>query len=351
MIHMNNDYGKGTLPEILGKIGIENLLGHPGYGLDDITNNAEEGILRVCSISDGAVYFLAGGTQTNIVALDWLTRPGEGVLCTRDAHINVHEAGAIEMCGHKVIAIDNGSDLISAKDIIDYMEHFYTDATWPHMVIPGAVYISQPTELGSLYSLKELENLRSVCTKYELKLYVDGARMAYALGAPECDVSLADIARLSDGFYIGGTKCGTLFGEALVIPAMKSEYEKKRLFNHVKRHGALMAKGWLVALQFDEILKENRYQSQGARAVEMATYLREELFKLGISVWRKSPTNQQFFIVPEQILKKIDGKISYDVWGARGEQESIIRLVTDWSTTPADIQECLKCITSPASST
>lgn len=344
MTHLNNDYGKGTTPEILHRVKNENMQGWPGYGFDEITRSATARILRECALEDGAVHFLAGGTQTNLVGLDWLARPGEGVLCTRDAHINVHEAGAIEMCGHKVIAIDNGSDRLSASDIADYMERFYADATWPHMAIPGVVYISQPTELGSLYTLDDLEQIRAVCSRYDLRLYVDGARMAYALGAPQCDISLADLARLTDAFYIGGTKCGALFGEALVIPGVKTEPDKMRLFNHVKRHGALLAKGWLTALQFEELFKDNRYQEQGARAVELAISMRSELARLGIRPWRESPTNQQFFVIPETILRKFDGTISYDIWGARGEQESIVRLVTDWSTSPTDIQNLIKII-------
>lgn len=337
MLQLGNDYGKGAAPEILSRIVRENNQGHSGYGVEDITRQASERVLYACGLDEGLVCFLGGGTQTNIVAIDWLARPGEGVICTREAHINVHEAGAIEACGHKVMPIDNGSDRLSADDIAGCMEEFFADATWPHMVIPGVVYISMPTELGSLYSLSELQQIRSVCDRFNLRLYADGARLAYALGAPSCDVSLADLARLTDAFYIGGTKCGALFGEALVLPKIKSDMEKQRMFNHVKRHGALLAKGWLTALQFDELMRNDYYLTLGRHAVEMAECLRDELTSHGIKTWRESPTNQQFFVVPEHILQKMEKHIIFDIWGVRGVKESIIRLVTDWSTTRDDI--------------
>lgn len=344
MLYLGNDYGKGAVPEILSRVAVENNVGHTGYGLDDITTRATRRVLDACNLPDGTVHFLSGGTQTNIVAIDWLARGGEGVLCTKEAHINVHEAGAIENCGHKVIPIENGSDKLTAQDITEFMELFLADATWPHMAIPGVVYISHPTELGSLYKLEELQRLSAVCKKYGLRLYADGARLAYALGAPECDVTLADLARLTDAFYIGGTKCGALFGEALVLPSLTSDWDRNRMFNHVKRHGALMAKGWLVALQFDEMLKDDIYRRRGSHAVKMAMRLRDELANCNIRTWRESPTNQQFFVVPEPILRKMDGNVSYDIWGVRGESESVIRLVTDWSTTEEDLTRLLQII-------
>lgn len=344
MIQLGNDYGKGAHERIIRRIIEENMVSHSGYGMDALTHGVRERVLDTCGLTEGDVHFLTGGTQTNAVAIDWLTRPGEGVLSTSEAHINVHEAGAIEKSGHKVMPIGGGRDKLTASDVEDFMNGFYSDSTWPHMVIPGAVYISQPTELGSLYGKRELENLRIVCDKYRLRLYVDGARLAYALGAEGNDVTLADLARIADAFYIGGTKCGTLFGEALVLPGVRSEREKCLLFNHVKRHGALHAKGWLVAVQFDEILKDGLYASLGKQAVSLAMQLRNGLSEKGIKAWRLSATNQQFFSVPQPILDNIDGKVGYDVWGCRGERESVIRLVTDWSTTESEIKEVLKLI-------
>lgn len=341
MIQLGNDYGKGAHERIIRRIIAENMVSHSGYGMDSLTAGARDCVLEACGLREGDVHFLTGGTQTNAVAIDWLSRPSEGVLSTSDAHINVHEAGAIECCGHKVIPIQNGSDKLTAADVEEFMNKFYSDATWPHMVIPGVVYISQPTELGSLYGKEELEKLRIVCDKYGLKLYIDGARLAYALGADGNDVTLIDLAHIADAFYIGGTKCGTLFGEALVLPGVKSEREKCRLFNHVKRHGALHAKGWLVAAQFDEMLKDGLYASLGKHAVSLALQLRKGLSGKGIKAWKESPTNQQFFVVPQETLNHIKGKVGYDVWGTPEETKSVIRLVTDWSTTEGDIAAVL----------
>lgn len=344
MIYLGTDYSYGAVPEILEYLRAVGFTGFTGYGEDPLTHQTRLLLLDCCGLNDGEVFFLCGGTQTNIVALDRLLRPGEGVLCTESAHINVHEAGAIEYTGHKVLPLPSENGKIKPESIEEYMNTFLNDQTWPHMVVPGAIYISQPTETGTLYTLQELRNLREICSRYSLKLYVDGARMSYALGSPCNEVDLPALARLADAFYIGGTKCGALFGEALVFPGSMPDIERKRLFGLIKRHGALIAKGWTAAAQFKALFKNGLYYEIGRRAVNLAFSLKESLNGLGLrSAWT-SPTNQQFFIFPSHLLERLAEDISYDLWGAPGESESIIRLVTDWHTTEDIINRSIEII-------
>ena len=346
MIRLGNDYGCGALPQVMDSLLALNMKGLAGYGLDEVTEKARATILELAQLSAGNVFFLTGGTQTNIVALDWLLRPGEGVLCSAEAHINVHEAGAIEACAHKVISIDGSGGKISADSVRKYAERFYADPTWPHIVAPGAVYITQPTETGALYSLAEIRDFRDVCDEFDMRLYVDGARLIYALGSPENDVSLPDLGLLTDAFYIGGTKCGTLFGEALVIPGRRSSREEQRIFSLIKRHGALLAKGWSAAVQFESLLADSLYLSVGRSAVERALRLRHLLERGGVKAAWLSPTNQQFFCVPTAILDNLARQLAFDLWGAPGDEWSVIRLVTDWNTSDDDIEEAAGIILS-----
>lgn len=342
MIRLCNDYSNGAHPEVLRKIIELNMAGEAGYGEDSITLRARELIIDKCGLKDAAVHFVAGGTQANKVALDRILRPCEGVLCAEDAHINVHEAGAIEKDGHKVIVIESRDGKISGPTVAEYMQGLMADPTWPHRVVPGAVYITQPTERGTIYSSAELESMRDVCDSFGLKLYVDGARLAYALGSPANEVTLSDLARLSDAFYIGGTKCGALFGEALVFPGDMDSSERIRLFSHIKRHGALSAKGWLIASQFLTLMTDNLYERIGAESVSKALMLKAGLADNGIRPAWDSATNQQFFIVPNEVLASLSpGSLIFDYWGAPGKDESIIRLVTDWSTPYGAIQRAV----------
>lgn len=344
MIRLGNDYSHGAHPDIMQRLLEENMKGYPGYGYDSLTSRAIDRIQKICDNRNLSIHFLTGGTQTNLVAIDYLLRNGEGVLCSPSAHINVHEAGAIELTGHKVITIPEKDGKISAGDVRRYMQNLYKDETWPHIVQPGMVYISQPTEYGSLYSLEELEELRSVCDEFHLSLYADGARLIYALASPENEVSLNDLSRLCDAFYIGGTKCGTLFGEALVICKELNDREEKRLFGLIKRHGALLAKGWSVALQFDELFSNDLFQRLGHNAISLAYSLREGLGNMGVNTCVLSCTNQQFFLLPDSILDSLSEEIAFDIIGPRGEELSVVRLVTDWSTKPEDIPECVRII-------
>ncbi|MDE6770413.1 MAG: low specificity L-threonine aldolase [Muribaculaceae bacterium] len=344
MIYLGNDYSYGALTQVLNHLVEINNLGETGYGEDPITERTRQLLLDKCGLEDGEVFFLTGGTQTNIVALDWFLRAGEGVLCAEGAHINVHEAGAIEATGHKVIPLTTEAGKLTAKAIERYMTAFFSDPTWQHMVVPGCVYLSQPTEIGTLYTLKELQDIREICDRFSLRLYVDGARLIYALGSEENDVTLQDLADFTDGFYIGGTKCGTLFGEALILPGLLPELEKKRLFGLIKRHGALLAKGWLAAAQFEVLFKEDLYLEVGSEAVKKALRLRDSLHAIGIKSPWQSPTNQQFFIIPTPLLEPLSKELTFDLWGTPGPEESTIRLVTDWHTTSSDLTTAITLI-------
>ncbi|MCR5236770.1 MAG: aminotransferase class V-fold PLP-dependent enzyme, partial [Lachnospiraceae bacterium] len=256
---------EGAHPAILKKLVETNLERTAGYGYDDFSESARNKIREACAAPDADVYFLVGGTQTNAVMIDALLRPYQGVIAAKSGHISVHEAGAIEFGGHKVLEIDQRDGKIAVEDIERIIREYRQDENRDHMVMPGMVYISQPTEYGTLYSLTELKEISRVCRENHIPLYVDGARLAYALACPENDVTLKDLAMLCDAFYIGGTKCGALFGEAVVIP--EHDYIP-HLFTIIKQHGALLAKGRIAGLQFDTLFTGGLYDNIGKTAIE-----------------------------------------------------------------------------------
>lgn len=342
MIRFENDYSSGAAPEILEALAMTNTEGNTGYGLDHHTAKASELILRECGLEAGNVFFLTGGTQTNAVALDWLCRPGEGVVCTEEAHINVHECGAIENCGIKVIALPSDSGKLRADDVDKYMDSFYSDPTWTHRVRPSAVYISQPTELGTLYSKEEMTSLRRVCDKYNMALYLDGARLSYALASGQNDLTLPDVASLCDFFYFGGTKTGTLFGEALVATGT---IDTDRFFSHIKRHGALLAKGWLTGVQFERLLTDSLYLKLARHALEVAQLLKKELLALGYREAAPSATNQLFFEMDDASIAALEGKVAADVQNRLSRHSHLVRFVTDWTNTPEDVASIAEILT------
>lgn len=340
MLHFDCDYMAGAHPEVLRRLTETNLEQTSGYGFDPYTQHAERLILDACGIAPdadgtphGRVFFLVGGTQTNATVIDGLLTRHEGVLAAETGHVNVHEAGAIEAGGHKVLVLPQHDGKVSAEDVNRYISDFYRDDTYPHMVAPGMLYISFPTELGTLYTLDELKALHTVCQRYRIPLYIDGARLGYGLAASP-DVTLADIARLSDVFYIGGTKVGTLFGEAVVVkePAILPHF-----FSLVKQHGALLAKGRLTGIQFETMFTDDLYMRVSRHAVAMAMHLKEAFLAKGYRLYIDSPTNQQFFVLPNADMDRVMQHVSFEVWGTRGEHETPVRLVTDWSTREEDI--------------
>ena len=341
MIYFNSDYTAGAHPKVLERLVETNLEHTVGYGNDQYTARAKELIRREIGCEDAEVMFLVGGTQTNATAIDGILARHEGVLAAESGHIAVHESGAIEASGHKVLTLPHYDGKIRAEDVQRFIEEFYADETYPHMVAPGMLYISQPTEYGTVYTLAELEALSAACHKHNIPLYIDGARMGYALAAEGTDFTLRDIARLADVFYIGGTKLGTLFGEALVVT---NRALLKNLFPLVKQHGALLAKGRLSGLQFEAMFRDGLYYEIGRHAVALALRIREAFRAKGYEVVIESPTNQQFFRLPNEVIDSLREEVSFDYWGARGETHSIVRFVTSWSTTTEDVDRLIELL-------
>lgn len=340
MIHFDCDYMAGAHPEVLQAIVRNNNVQTAGYGSDDFCERAKSLIRQACGTPDAQVWFMVGGTQTNSTVIDGLLHGTDGVICTETAHINVHEAGAIELYGHKVITLPSHEGLLSAADLKAYLKDFYADDTNTHMVAPGAVYISFSSELGTLYSLKQLEEIHELCTEYSLPLYVDGARLGHGLAA-STDVTLRDIARLSDVFYIGGTKMGTLFGEAVVCtnPSLLL-----RFFTLMKAHGAVLAKGRLLGMQYEALFTDDLYLRIGRHTVELAQKLRKVLEAKGFRPFIDSPTNQQFFVLPNEVIDRLMTAATFEYWGVRGVTESKVRFVTSWETTEEDIETLTKLL-------
>lgn len=334
MIYFDSDYMVGAHPEVLAQLVATNDLHTVGYGRDQFTAEARRLILDACGIKDGEVFLLEGGTQANAVVIDRLLDHNDGVIATDTAHINVHEAGAIESNGHKILTLPNHEGKLRAEDIRKYIRDFYNDDTHHYMVRPAMVYISYPTELGTIYSRDELTSIREVCTEFDMPLYIDGARLAYGLAAEGRELSLKEIASFCDVFYIGGTKCGALFGEAVVT---KRPELLPRFVSVIKLHGATLAKGRLLGVQFKTLFTDGLYEKIGHHAVRMAMKLKAGFVKNGYKLFIDSPTNQQFFILPNNKIDALKQHASFELWGPRGESETPVRFVTDWATTEADI--------------
>lgn len=342
MIYFTSDYTAGTHPEILERLQATNLLHTAGYGSDPYTRNAATLIRQECGLDeDVAVHFLVGGTQTNATVIDGLLARHEGVIAAESGHIAVHESGAIEASGHKVLTLPHHDGKLRAEEVEHYIDEFYRDETYEHMVAPGMVYISFPTEFGTIYSLEELESLSKVCHSHSIPLYIDGARLAYGLAAEGCDVTIKDIARLADVFYIGGTKAGTLFGEAVVVP---NRSLLPHFFPLIKQHGALLAKGRLLGVQFEALFTNDLFGRIGRHAVELATRLRSAMVSRGYRIAVESPTNQQFFILPNEVVDRLSKEVSMEYWGPRGESESTVRFVTSWATTAQDVEQLIELL-------
>ena len=330
-----SDYNNGCLPEILRRLSETNDEKASGYGFDPYTEMAKERIRKACDMTEAEVHFLVGGTQTNATAIDSLLQGCEGVLSVDTGHINVHESGAVEAFGHKVLVLPGiAGGKMAASQIDDYMRKFLADETYPHMVQPGMVYITLPTELGALYSRKELADIYAVCQQYGLRLYVDGARLGYGLMAEGNDIDLPFLAHHCDAFYIGGTKVGALLGEALVYTNTRAP---KYIFTIIKRHGALLAKGRVLGLQFDTLFADDLYFRVSRHAIDMAQALRRVFAKHGLSLGIDSPTNQQFVILSKEQKQRLAEEIAFEIWEPLPDDRLLCRFVTCWATTEADI--------------
>ena len=336
MISFESDYNNGMLPEILEALGRANEEKTSGYGFDPYTKAAKEKIRKAVDDENADVFFLVGGTQTNATVIDSLLLGCEGVICVETGHIEVHESGAVEAFGHKVITLPSDNSKLAAGTLSAYMDAFHDDETHPHMVQPGMVYISMPTEFGMVYSKAELEKLYATCRKYNLRLFIDGARLGYGLMSEACDYDLPFLARHCDVFYIGGTKVGAMFGEAVVFSGMKAP---KYFFTTVKRHGALLAKGRMLGIQFDTLFTDNLYFKASRHAINMAIRLRDIFARHGIALAYDSPTNQQFVILTSALYEALSKNVAFEIWGRKSENEIICRFVTSWATKEEELGE------------
>ena len=340
MLFFENDYGEGAHPAVLAHLAETNMEHLSGYGVDPYCASAKEKILNACGCPGGNVFFLVGGTQTNAVVIGSLLRRHEGVVAANSGHVSVHEAGAIEYTGHKVLEIGQENGKINAGELRAYMERFYGDGNHEHMVFPGMVYISHPTEYGTLYTKAELEAISGVCRSWKIPLYVDGARLGYGLASRETDVTLEDMARYADVFYIGGTKVGALCGEAVVFPHGAPVY----FMTMVKQQGALLAKGRLLGVQFDALFTDNLYLQISKNAIQTADRLKQALKEKNYQLLLDSPTNQIFVILEDEKLEELKKHVRYSFWEKSDDTHTVIRLATSWATTMEDVEKLIEIL-------
>ena len=336
MFSFESDYTEGAHPKVLSALIDTNLETVVSYGGDKYSASAAEKIKAACASPDSDVYFLTGGTQTNQIVISSLLKRYEGVIAATTGHVNVHEAGAIEFSGHKVLTLPSHDGKISAAELEEYVDSFYKDPSFDHMVFPGMVYISHPTELGTLYTKAELEAISKVCREKEIYLYLDGARLGYGLMSDETDVTFADVARLTDVFYIGGTKVGALCGEAVVF---KKGVMPKRFSTMVKQNGAMLAKSRLLGVQFDALFTDGLYFEVGRHGIDMANRLKKIFASHGIEFSCQSPTNQQFVYLDDETFGKLDGKVKFELWERCSDGRVSYRFVTSWATTDEALDE------------
>lgn len=334
MLSFVNDYSEGCHPRILARLAETNLLPQSGYGEDAYCQRAKERIRALCETPAAEVCFLSGGTQTNRIALSALLRPWEGVLAAETGHIVVHEAGAIEAGGHKVLTLPAHAGKLDPAELAQALETFHADANRAHMVQPGLLYLSFPTELGTLYTKAELQALRAICDRYHIPMYLDGARLGCGLVSPDCDLTLPELAALCDAFYLGGTKQGAMLGEALVFP----QGAPPHFVTLVKQHGGLLAKGRLLGLQFDALLEDGLYFDLARNALERAGELRAVFREKGYRFYLESPTNQQFLLLDRETQAKLDGKVAFSFWERYDAGRDVVRFCTSWATTPEQIE-------------
>ena len=335
MISFESDYTTGAHPEILRKLTETNMEMMSGYGSDRYCISAREKIRAACGSQEADVQFLTGGTQTNALVISMMLKDYEGVIAAQTGHIKVHEAGAIENTGHKVMTLPQHNGRIDPEDLETYVRDYYQDETYEHMVFPGMVYISHPTEDGTLYTLQELEQLSEICRTYQIPLYLDGARLGYGLMSNDTDVTLKDVARCCDVFYIGGTKVGALCGEAVVF----TKQAPKHFMTQVKQRGALLAKGRLLGIQFDTLFTDDLYFNISRHAIRMAELLKEGFSERGYRFFLDSPTNQQFLILKKAEYERLKEQVGFSFWEQLDDDHVIVRFATSWATKETDLQK------------
>lgn len=336
MISFTCDYSEGAHPRILERLAETNLEQLPGYGTDHYTQSAKEKIRAACQAPQAQVFFLTGGTQTNSTVIAAMLQDYEGVVSAETGHIGVHEAGAVEYTGHKVLTLPGHQGKMRPAELQSYLEAATTDPNREHMVFPGMVYLSFPTEYGTLYSKAELEEIHGIAARYGLPLFIDGARLGYGLMSPACDLTLPELARLCEVFYIGGTKVGAFCGEAVVFPCGNAP---KHFYTLTKQHGAMMAKGRLTGIQFDTLFTDDLYFRISRHAIDRAMELKKLLIDKGCRLYIDSPTNQQFIVMENKALEEFGKHVAYDPWDRIDAGHTAIRLATSWATPAAAIEE------------
>ena len=334
MLSFECDYNNGAHPKVLENLVKNNDVRTTPYGFDEFSERAKSRIREACGMPDAQIFFLTGGTQTNATTIDSMLYQYEGVICVDSGHINVHEAGAVEFTEHKIITLPEQQGKMSAKTLDKYLDDFMHDGNNAHAVYPGLVYITFPTELGTLYTAQELTDIYAVCQHYDIPLYIDGARLGYGLMADGCDITLPFLARHCDVFYIGGTKIGALCGEAVVFTNRQAH---KHFFSIQKQHGAVIAKGALIGLQFDALFTDKLYFKLSRHAIEKAMLMKQMFKRKGYEFFLDSPTNQQFVVLPNDVVERLQQQVEFTHWGKADIHHTICRFVTSWATTDEEL--------------
>ena len=336
MISFECDYNNGAHPKVMENLMRWNDTRTTPYGFDEFSERAKQRICEACGLPDAQVFFLTGGTQTNATTIDSMLYQYEGVICVGSGHINVHEAGAVEFTEHKIITLpQQGDGKMDVRVLDKYLDDFMHDGNNAQAVYPGLVYITFPTELGALYSARELDDIYQVCQRYDIPLYVDGARLGYGLTADGSDITLPYLARHCDVFYIGGTKIGAWCGEAVVFTNRPAH---KHFFSIQKQHGAVIAKGALIGLQFEALFTDNLYMKLARHANDMAMRMKQIFKEKGYEFYIDSPTNQQFIILPDAQVERLAKHVEFTHWGQAPGHRTICRFVTSWATTPHELE-------------
>lgn len=341
MLSFESDYTIGAHENILNRMQEMNLIQQKGYGSDAICESAKEKIRRACECPQAQIHFLTGGTQANATVIASVLDRYEGVVAAETGHVAVHEAGAIEYTGHKVLELPGHDGKIKAAELREFLCNYWQDANHEHMVFPGMVYISHPTEYGTLYSRQELKDISEICREYEIPLYLDGARLGYGLMSRQTDVTLPVIAKYCDVFYIGGTKVGALFGEAVVFTKNNMP---RHFLTMVKQQGGLLAKGWLLGLQFDTLFTDGLYMRISQNAIDMAELLKKAFRERGYRFYLESPTNQQFIILENKEMERLLEKVAFSFWEKYDVEHTVVRFATSWATSREDIDELHKLL-------
>ena len=335
MISFASDYTTGMHPKILERYAETNLEPLPGYGMDFYSSRAADKIRAYIEKPEAEVFFLTGGTQTNETVISTMLEPWQGVIAAQTGHIQVHEAGAVEYTGHKVLCLPSHTGLLDPDEVEAYIKTFYQDESHDHMVFPGMIYISYPSEMGTLYSKEALTRLYDLCKRYEMKFFIDGARLGYGLASPASGMTMAELADLCDVFYIGGTKVGAPIGEAVVFCGSPAP---RHFITMIKQHGAMLAKGRMTGIPFDVLFSDDLYMEISRHAMAMAEQLKAIFQKKGYAFAWGSPTNQQFVILPNDRLDTLRQEVDFSVWEPADEGHSVVRFATSWSTTQDDLE-------------